>query len=170
MPLTHLSDEDALGLWSKIAIDTGRDWAEVDAWMTVVLDDAVKLGDHAAAGLAALTRGRLRSFQSRFVEASRWLAEAERQFEQEDVFGALAGTRAVQVLVGCAMGAPDVGDRVRALPRGPRRQRADAEPAAVHHAGRGVDALGRRRRERRAGDCCSTPRSRRPRRRSTRGS
>src|SRR5262249_15461760 len=113
VPLARLSDEDALGLWSKVAIDTGRDWAEVDAWMTVVLDDAVKLGDHAAAGLAALTRGRLRRSGGRFAGAARCVAGAGLQFEQGDGCGALAATRAGQVLVACARAAPDVPERMR---------------------------------------------------------
>jgi DNA-binding CsgD family transcriptional regulator len=104
VPFVRQSDELAFGLYGKIAIETGRDWPEVYRWMTDALREGVRVGDHAAAGLAALMLGALRGFDSEFVEASRWLNESELQLEQQDSFGALAMVRGLQGVVACAMG------------------------------------------------------------------
>ena len=145
VPLTHLSDEDALGLWSRSRSTPGATGPR----STPGRPSAGRRGD---AGRSRRRRPRGAHpavgslFQSRFVEASRWLAEAERQFEH--VFDVLAGTRAV-ALVGGAMGAPDVEtafERCLAALGGnePMANQLPARP----HPGRGLDALGRRRHER----------------------
>ncbi len=104
LPLRDLSDELAFVLWSTIAIETGEGWQELESWATAALQDSIRLGDRAAAGRAALGLGGLRFSEGRFVEASRWLAEAELQLEHHDSVGLLAITNSMQVGVACFTG------------------------------------------------------------------
>jgi DNA-binding CsgD family transcriptional regulator len=115
VPFARQSDERALGLWSKIALETGREWDKVEAWMTIAVGDAVKAGDQAAAGLAALTLGRLRSMKGRYDFAADWLAEAEYCFEQQDTFGGLSTACAAAAVVSASTG--DAPGAVAALAR-----------------------------------------------------
>ncbi|HEX4518102.1 MAG TPA: LuxR C-terminal-related transcriptional regulator [Gaiellaceae bacterium] len=104
VPFSRQTDERALGLWAKVAIETGRDWPGLEAWMGEALGVAVRIGDQAAAGIASLTLGRLRILDGRFGEAARWLAEAEYCFEKQDTFGSLVTARSMQVVVACRTG------------------------------------------------------------------
>ena len=96
-PLRDLTDEIAFVLWSAIAIESGLGWSELETWATSGLSDGVRLGSRAAAGRGALALGGLRFSQGRFIEAGRWLAEAELQLEQHDAGGLLAITNSMQV-------------------------------------------------------------------------
>ena len=115
VPFARQSDERALGLWSKIALETGREWEELEAWMTAAVADAVKVGDQAAAGVASLTLGRLRSLKGRYDFAADWLAEAEYCFEQQDTFGGLSTACAVAAVVAACRG--DAAGAIAALAR-----------------------------------------------------
>jgi DNA-binding CsgD family transcriptional regulator len=115
VPFTRQSDERALGLWSKIALESGREWDEVEAWMAAAVNEAVKVGDNAAGGLAALTLGRLCSMKGRFGLALNWVAEAEYCFAQQDTFGGLSTACAVAVVVAACTG--DVPRALAALER-----------------------------------------------------
>ncbi len=103
-PLRDLTDEIAFVLWSAIAIESGLGWGELESWATAALTDGVRLGSRAAAGRGALALGGLRFSQGRFIEAGRWLAEAELQLEQHDAGGLLAITNSMQVGVACFTG------------------------------------------------------------------
>lgn len=110
VPLKDLTDQLAFVLWSVVAIETGEGWQELEAWATAALADGVRLGDSAAAGRAALALGGLRFSQGRFVDSSRWLAEAELQLERHDASGLLAITKAMQVGIACFTGnLPEIG-------------------------------------------------------------
>jgi DNA-binding CsgD family transcriptional regulator len=104
VPLRDLTDQLAFVLWNAIVIETGESWREFETWATAALQDGVRLGDRAAAGLAALALGGLRFSEGRFVDASRWLAEAELQLEHHDSVGLLAITNSMQVGVACFTG------------------------------------------------------------------
>ncbi len=97
VPLRDLTDEIAFVLWSAIAIESGLGWSELETWATAALTDGVRLGSRAAAGRGALALGGLRFSQGRFIEAGRWLAEAELQLELHDAAGLLAITNSMQV-------------------------------------------------------------------------
>ncbi len=97
LPLRDLTDEIAFVLWSAIAIESGLGWSELETWATAALIDGVRLGSRAAAGRGALALGGLRFSQGRFIDAGRWLAEAELQLEQHDAAGLLAITNSMQV-------------------------------------------------------------------------
>lgn len=106
VPLRDLADEIAFVMWSTIALESGEGWAELETWASATLADGIRLGDHAAAGRAALALGSLRFSQGRFTSASRWLAEAERQLEQHDSGGLLPVINSMQVGVACYTGDP----------------------------------------------------------------
>jgi DNA-binding CsgD family transcriptional regulator len=106
VPFSRQSDELMLGLYGTLAIATGRAYQEVEVFMVDALRQAVRVHDHAAAGLAALTLGNLCSVEARFVEASQWLSESELHLELQDGFGALVTTRALQAVVATAMADP----------------------------------------------------------------
>lgn len=107
LPLRDFTDEIAFVLWSAIAIESGLAWGELETWATAALTDGVRLGSRAAAGRGALALGGLRFSQGRFIEAGRWLAEAELQLEQHDAGGLLAITNSMQVGVACFTGNHD---------------------------------------------------------------
>jgi DNA-binding NarL/FixJ family response regulator len=97
VPMRDHSDVLALVAWSIIGLETGTDYPGLERWMAVTLQDGVRANDHEAAGIAAITIGGLRFFDGRFVEAARWLAEAELHLEVQDAFGTLIAVRATQV-------------------------------------------------------------------------
>jgi DNA-binding CsgD family transcriptional regulator len=116
------ADEGAAALLIGIAVETGDGWPELEWWTTVALRDAVKAGDHGAAGIAALGLGHLRFLEGRFLDARRLLTEAELHQEQHDPIGLLAVTTSVQVGIAWSIRDPDgaVGalDRCLAAIRG----------------------------------------------------
>jgi ATP/maltotriose-dependent transcriptional regulator MalT len=97
VPIADQSDNLALAAWSIAGMESGEDWAALDEFMTRILSDGIRKGDHAAAGMGAVTLGGLRFLEGRFADASRWFAEAEVHLEQQDVFGVLAVSRANEV-------------------------------------------------------------------------
>jgi DNA-binding CsgD family transcriptional regulator len=104
VPLPRPGDEFTLMLCSVIVLETGEDWPGLEAWGTDVLRAGVRANDHVAAGVGAFSLGYLSFLAGRFADASRWLAEAEVQFEQHDSCGALFGTWTLQVGAACATG------------------------------------------------------------------
>jgi DNA-binding CsgD family transcriptional regulator len=97
LPLQTLDDVIALSLGSRIALETGEEWPELDEWMTATLTDAVRIGDHAAAGQAAYTLACLRQCAGRYLEALALLAEAQVQFDQHDPVGLAVVISAMQL-------------------------------------------------------------------------
>jgi AAA ATPase domain len=100
-PLRTLSDAIAIGLWTRVALETGEDWTELETWMTTALEEGIRLGDRATAGQAAYSLACLRFLAGRFVDAGALLAEAELQLEHHDPIGLLLVTNAMQVEVAC---------------------------------------------------------------------
>lgn len=97
LPLPDLVAEIAFLLWGVIAIESGLDWQELDAWATATQAEALRIGDRSAAARTALHLGGLRFLQGRSAEAARWLAEAEVQLERHSGQGLLLIANALQV-------------------------------------------------------------------------
>jgi Bacterial regulatory proteins, luxR family len=99
LPLRDAQDEATLSLCVTITAETGEGLHQIDDWAPEVLRNAVRIGDRAAAGLAAWALAHRRILQGRYVDANRWLAEAQLQFEQHDPGGLACGVHALQTLV-----------------------------------------------------------------------
>ncbi len=110
IPLRDQSDMLALITFELISCHTGEDWATLGAYMRQAMPDAVRAGDHEAAGHAALTLGYTHFMAGRFKDAKRRLAEAELHFEQQDAFSTM-----VMVLSHRAGVASVTGDRAGAI-------------------------------------------------------
>lgn len=104
LPLRNLSEAIALSLWSRVILETGERWSELNAWMTTALDDGVRLADPAAAGQAAYSLACLHFSAGRYVDAGALLAEAEVRLERHDPVGLLPVANAMQVGVACFTG------------------------------------------------------------------
>jgi DNA-binding NarL/FixJ family response regulator len=100
-PLRTLSDAIAIGLWTRVTLESGEGWVELEAWMASALEEGIRLGDRATAGQAAYSLACLRFLAGRFVDAGALLAEAELQLEHHDPVGLLLVTNAMQVEVAC---------------------------------------------------------------------
>ncbi|HEX4008644.1 MAG TPA: helix-turn-helix transcriptional regulator [Solirubrobacteraceae bacterium] len=104
IPLSGHHAERALIGWCLVSFESGQAVADLETEMTSILARGVRAGDRAACGLSALTLGGLALVAGRYRDATRWLAEAELQFEHRDTFGALMIARAFQVGVACFTG------------------------------------------------------------------
>jgi DNA-binding CsgD family transcriptional regulator/tetratricopeptide (TPR) repeat protein len=120
-PTVPLRDNwDSYGLFAMrfVGLESGEDWKDLRDYMTAVLREGVRVGDHEAAGLAAFTLGSLAIEQGRYRDAARWLSEAETQLEYHDTFATVSCIRALGVGVayftGDAAGARAVLDGLRA--------------------------------------------------------
>ncbi len=98
LPLTGHSDELALVGLGVVEVHSGVDLAQIEREMAHTLTEAVRLGDHAAVGVAAMVVGTVANIAGRYRDATRWLSEAELHYEQQDTFGVLVIAR--QALVG----------------------------------------------------------------------
>ena len=90
LPMRGLSDAIALSRWSRITLEDGEAWSELEMWMTSALETGVALSDHATAGQAAYSLACLRFLAGRYIDAGALLAEAEVQLEHHDPLGLLA--------------------------------------------------------------------------------
>lgn len=117
VPLRGMSDDLAHILWSIVGIETGWDYPELERWMRKTIEDGVRIDDHAAAGIAAMTLGGMRLLAGRYEDSGRWFAESVVHFERHDPFGSIAIARAMQVgvafHVGDAAGAAAAAERMR---------------------------------------------------------
>src|SRR5262249_44124472 len=96
VPLRDESDQLALGVGMIIGLETGEDWADFEVYMQRTLREGVRANDHVAAGLGARGLAGLDFYRGRYLDAGRWLAEAEVQFEQTNTLGMLTVVRAIQ--------------------------------------------------------------------------
>jgi len=104
LPFSHNYDLYALGLASLAAEESSEDWPDIRAYMSEMLQDAVRGENHEAAGLAARTLGAIDLHRGRYRDAERWLAEAELQLEDHDSLGGASCVYALQVGVACFTG------------------------------------------------------------------
>lgn len=93
LPVRTLSETIAVSLWSRIVLETGDGWDELDDWMTVALNAGVRLSDPVTAGQAVYWLAGLRFAARRYRDTRGLLAEAELQLERHDPVGSYAGTR-----------------------------------------------------------------------------
>ncbi len=103
LPLAGPTDEGILALWIAAASETGEGWEEFEAWARQALRTGVRLGDHGGAGLAAIVLGHLSFHQARYLDARRWLAEAQMHHEHHDPIGVMANTASLQAGVAFAL-------------------------------------------------------------------
>ena len=115
IPVRDQSDMLALITFELISCHTGEDWPGLDEYMTGAMRDAVRAGDHEAAGHAALTLGYTHFMAGRFDDATRRLAEAELHFERQDAFSTIVMVRAHRAIVANVTG--DHAAAVAALQR-----------------------------------------------------
>ncbi len=97
LPLRDLDDAITLSLYSRISLETGEDWRDLDTWMSELLEHAVRIGDPAAAGQAAYSLAGLSLAAGRYTTTLTHLAEAERQLERHDPVGLLPVVAAMRV-------------------------------------------------------------------------
>ncbi len=107
LPLTGHSDELALVGLGVVEVHSGVDLARIEREMADTLIEAVRLGDHRAAGVAAMVVGSVANLAGRYRDARRWLSEAELHFEQQDTVGVLVIARQTLVSVVRQMGNAD---------------------------------------------------------------
>jgi DNA-binding CsgD family transcriptional regulator len=104
LPVRNLADSIALALWTRVTLEDGERWTELESWMASALDTAVRLADHATAGQAAYSLACLRALTGRYLDAAALLAEAEAQLERHDPMALLAVVNAQQACVACSTG------------------------------------------------------------------
>ena len=115
VPLRGAGAEVAFDMCCIIAGEDGEDIAELEEWMIGMLEEGVRIDDHAAVGIAALNLAAQRSCEGRYVEAARLLAESVTQFERRDPFGYLALTHGLLVAVNHYLG--DIAEAERSMER-----------------------------------------------------
>jgi DNA-binding NarL/FixJ family response regulator len=123
LPARDAIDEAILRVSCGLSVETGAGLRELDAWATAALPAAVRLGDHATAGVAAMGLAFRRLLEGRFIDGGRWLAEAQVHQEMHDPDGKLALSFALQAWVACARG--DASAAEAALSRGRAALRAE---------------------------------------------
>jgi DNA-binding CsgD family transcriptional regulator len=96
VPLRDEEAEHALIMWCIIGIEAGWDHERIEPWMRDALDTAVRVYDHAAAGIAAFALGALALTAGRYTDAGRWLGEAVGHLELHDPFKTLRAAHAVR--------------------------------------------------------------------------
>jgi len=122
---------------------SGEDWAGLQDYMRLTLREAVRIGDHEAAGLGAFTLGSLAFHGGRYRDAERWLVEAETQLELQDTFDMIACIHALQAGIACLTGDPAgaqaalASARRRAIEREPRPTELVYQSCAEGWAARG---------------------------------
>ena len=105
-PLRGNYDAYALGLMSIVGLESGEDWAGLETYMSSIVRDGVRVGDHEAAGVGSFTLASLEIARGCYREAERWLAEADAQFERQDAFGTVLSIRALRVGIAVLRGDP----------------------------------------------------------------
>jgi DNA-binding CsgD family transcriptional regulator len=109
--------------------ESGADWPGVEGELARILAAGVRAYDHEAAGQAALGLGHVAFLRGRLRDAARRLAEAERQFEREDAFGAIFDVLVLQVAIAHHSGDLDAaGPRLDRL----REEHATPQPRALY--------------------------------------
>ena len=118
LPVRDTVDEAILSVGSGASVETGEGLPELERWARAVLPRALRLGDDATAGMAALALAHRCLLQGRFLDAGRWLSEAQLHQEQHDPDGKLVMTFALQTWVACALGDAEASERALRRSRG----------------------------------------------------
>jgi DNA-binding CsgD family transcriptional regulator len=117
LPVRDAVDEAVLSVGCGASVETGEGLPELEGWARAVLPRALRLGDDATAGMAALALAHGCLLQGRFLDAARWLSEAQLHQEQHDPDGKLVMTFALQTWVACAVGDAEASERALARSR-----------------------------------------------------
>jgi DNA-binding CsgD family transcriptional regulator len=96
-PLSNHTEELALIAFSMISFESGQDLRGLEREMAEIFEEGVRIGDDAAAGVAAAALSGIAFLAGRYRDAKRWLGEAELHRERHDTFGALLITWATRV-------------------------------------------------------------------------
>ena len=107
-----------LALYRCVAVESGADWEDLEAYFSQTIRDGVRTNDHEAAGQAAAGLAHLHFLRGRFRDAARWVAEAEVHFEREDAFGSIADVHMLEVGIAAFTGDPDRADAALERARG----------------------------------------------------
>lgn len=99
LPLRDSTDASIWGLYVGIVTELGAGMREAGPWAYRALEESVRLGDRAAAGIATLTLGHLSLLEGRLLDGGRWLAEAQLHLERHDPMGLLVIVSALQVCI-----------------------------------------------------------------------
>jgi hypothetical protein len=97
LPLSNHTEELALIAFSMISFESGQDLRGLEREMAEIFEEGVRIGDDAAAGVAAAALSGIAFLAGRYRDAKRWLGEAELHRERHDTFGALLITWATRV-------------------------------------------------------------------------
>jgi DNA-binding CsgD family transcriptional regulator/type II secretory pathway predicted ATPase ExeA len=123
-----LGEIGLLGALSLSAVEAGYQWEELEAEMGEVVREGVRRHHHGAVGIAAFTIGRLHFLRGRYVDATRWLAEADSHMRREDPYDVM--THVLVLRVGIAAFSSDFDTTMRALEQ-LRTHRAQSETLPV---------------------------------------
>ena len=107
VPLRGYHETLALGGWVLIALETGENFEDADAYLSRTLRDAARADDHESAGLAAFGLAGAEFTRGRYRSAARWLDEAELQLERRDTFGTMTVVNGFRVGIAAAAGDAD---------------------------------------------------------------
>jgi DNA-binding CsgD family transcriptional regulator len=118
LPVRDAIDEAIISVGCGASVETGEGQPELEQWARAVLPRALRLGDDATAGMAALALAHRCLLRARFLDAGRWLSEAQLHQEQHDPDGKLVMTFGLQTWVASALGDPDAAERALSRSRG----------------------------------------------------
>ena len=107
MPLRGYHETLAFGGWTLIALETGENFEDSDAYLSRTLRAAVRADDHESAGMAAFGLASTEFTRGRYRSAARWFDEAELQLERRDTFGTMTVVNAFRVGIAAAAGDAD---------------------------------------------------------------
>jgi DNA-binding CsgD family transcriptional regulator len=84
LPLKSLNDEYALVGWNSVVSQTGFGVHQAGSESAELFAQAIRLGDHAAAGHLSMTQAGVALREARFEDALRWLDEMQAHLDRSD--------------------------------------------------------------------------------------
>jgi DNA-binding NarL/FixJ family response regulator len=133
-PLRNNIDVYALVEACLVGEQSGEDWPGLQEYAKLTLREAVRIGDHEAAGLGAFALGSVEFHAGRYRDAERWLAEAETQLELQDTFELIACIRALHAGIACFTGDPATAQAAQASARQRATEREPRPTELVYQA------------------------------------
>ena len=121
-----------LALHRCVAVESGADWEDLEAYLSQTIRDGVRTNDHEAAGQAAVGLAHLHFLRGRFRDATRWVAEAEVHFEREDAFGSIADVLMLEVGIAAFTAETPTGPTPRSSERGRAATAGALGPRVAH--------------------------------------
>lgn len=109
-PLRDISDQLRFGLWSRISLESGIDWQELDRWNSAALQDGLRLSDDSATGRAALVLANLRFAEGNYKQAGVLLSEAELHLQRRPSAGLMTLVHSLRVGIACMTGDAELAE------------------------------------------------------------